>query len=100
MKVILAALNAKYVHSNLAIRYLKREIEEEYDVELYESSINDDVLKIALDILSKEPDIVAFSCYIWNIENTYKIVNAIKNANSDIKIILGGPEVSFDRQKY
>lgn len=96
MKVILAALNAKYVHSNLAIRYLKREIEEEYNVELYESSINDDVLKIALDILSKEPDIVAFSCYIWNIENTYKIINAIKNANSDIKIILGGPEVSFD----
>lgn len=96
MKVILAALNAKYVHSNLAIRYLKRELEEEHDVLLYESSINDDILKIALDILSKEPDVVAFSCYIWNIENTFKIVNAIKNANSNIKIILGGPEVSFD----
>lgn len=96
MKVILAALNAKYVHSNLAIRYLRREIEEEFDVEIYESSINDDTLKISLDILSKQPDVVAFSCYIWNIENTYKIINAIKNANSDIKIILGGPEVSFD----
>lgn len=95
MKVILVALNAKYVHSNLAIRYLKREIED-YDVELYESSINDDILKISFDITSKQPDVVAFSCYIWNIENTLKVANTVKNIDENIKIVLGGPEVSFD----
>ncbi|WP_040683773.1 B12-binding domain-containing radical SAM protein [Thermobrachium celere] len=95
MKIVLAALNAKYVHSNLAIRYLKREIED-YDVELYESTINDDILKVAFEILDKGPNVVGFSCYIWNIENTLKVANIIKNINSDIKIILGGPEVSFD----
>lgn len=99
MKIILAALNAKYVHSNLAIRYLKREIEDEFDVELYESTINEDVLNIAFDILNKNPDVVAFSCYIWNIENTIKVVNAIKNVNNKINIILGGPEVSFDSEE-
>ncbi|MCX7694460.1 MAG: B12-binding domain-containing radical SAM protein [Caloramator sp.] len=95
MKVILVALNAKYIHSNLAIRYLKREIED-YDVELYESSINDDILKISFDITSKQPDVVAFSCYIWNIENTLKVANTVKNIDENIKIVLGGPEVSFD----
>ncbi|WP_051350618.1 B12-binding domain-containing radical SAM protein [Caloramator sp. ALD01] len=95
MKVILAALNAKYVHSNLAIRYLKREIED-YDVELYESTINEDILNISFDIVIKNPDVVAFSCYIWNIENTLKVANIIKNINENIKIVLGGPEVSFD----
>lgn len=79
----------------MAIRYLKREIED-YDVELYESTINEDILKISFDIGSKEPDVVAFSCYIWNIENTLKVANTLKNINENIKIVLGGPEVSFD----
>ncbi len=79
----------------MAIRYLKREIED-YDVELYESTINEDILNISFDIVIKNPDVVAFSCYIWNIENTLKVANIIKNINENIKIVLGGPEVSFD----
>ncbi|SHF49005.1 anaerobic magnesium-protoporphyrin IX monomethyl ester cyclase [Caloramator proteoclasticus DSM 10124] len=63
---------------------------------MYESTINEDILNISFDIVSKNPDVVAFSCYIWNIENTLKVANTIKNINENIKIVLGGPEVSFD----
>jgi len=95
MKVLLIALNSKYVHSNLAIRYL-RAYANEFDVEIFEGTINENPFNLALEIASKKPYIVAFSCYIWNIENTLKICGILKEINKDITIILGGPEVSYD----
>lgn len=94
MKIILAALNAKYIHSNLAIRYIKS-YSNEGNMEIKEYTINENPMDIAMDLALMKPSIVGFSCYIWNIENTLKVCSILKEIKKDIKIILGGPEVSF-----
>ncbi len=96
MSVILAGVNAKYVHTNLAIRYLYAAISNDYDVQMCEFSINDNPLSIEREIILKKPDIVAFSCYIWNINLVLELCSDLKKAVPSVKIILGGPEVSYD----
>ncbi|EIJ81721.1 cobalamin B12-binding domain protein [Bacillus methanolicus PB1] len=100
MKVICAALNAKFIHTNLAIRYLKAYAEPEYLVELAEYTIKDPAMNIVTDLFRKKPDIIGFSCYIWNIEETIKVIKMIKKINPAIKIIVGGPEVSYDVMEW
>lgn len=101
MKVLLTALNAKYIHSNLAIRYLREYTKDlDYDCCIKEFSINDNTERIVQSIILEEPDVVGFSCYIWNIEYIEKIATLIKLINKDIIIILGGPEVSYDPKSY
>ena len=99
MKVLLGTLNAKFVHSNLAIRYLKA-YAGNYDIELFETSINDNLMEAAINILDRAPDVIAFSCYIWNIEATLKVASTIKEVLPKVVILLGGPEVSFDGGEY
>lgn len=98
MKTVLSALNAKYIHSNIAIRYLKSSAKE-YNIELLEYTINENPTAIALDIISKKPDVIGFSCYIWNIEYTLKVCSTLKEIDKDLIIILGGPEVSYSGNK-
>lgn len=93
MKCVLAALNSKYIHSNLAIRYLKQYDEK---IEIFEGTINDNILNMAYKILELSPELLGFSCYIWNIEETIKLCSTIKKMDERIKIFLGGPEVSFN----
>lgn len=100
MKIICAALNAKYIHTNLAIRYLKAYAEPEYDVEIAEYTIKDPELNIVMDLIQKKPDVIGFSCYIWNIEETIKVIKMIKKIDSSIKIIAGGPEVTYDTYEW
>lgn len=96
MKIILSSLNSKYIHSNLAIRYLDKYVEDIADVETLEYTINQSIDFIVSEIYKKKPDIIGFSTYIWNIEETLKICEILKMVLPNIKIILGGPEVSFD----
>ncbi|WP_282155120.1 B12-binding domain-containing radical SAM protein [Cytobacillus gottheilii] len=96
MKTILTTLNAKYIHTNIAIRYLKAYAEPEYPVEITEYTIKDPVMNIVTDLISKKPKIIGFSCYIWNIEETIKVVKILKKIDPEIQIIVGGPEVSYD----
>ncbi|RST75311.1 radical SAM proteinB12-binding domain-containing radical SAM protein [Siminovitchia acidinfaciens] len=96
MKVIASTLNAKFIHTNLAIRYLKAYAAPDHDVEIAEYTINDPALNIVTDLFSKKPDVVGFSCYIWNIEQTIKVVQIIRKIMPNVKIVLGGPEVSYD----
>ena len=96
MSVILAGVNAKYIHTNLAIRYLYSAIANDYDAQICEFSINDNPLSIEREIILKKPDIVAFSCYIWNINLVLELCSDLKKAMPSVKIILGGPEVSYD----
>lgn len=100
MKVITATLNAKYIHTNLAIRYLKAYAEPEYQVELAEYTIKDPIMNIVTDLILKKPDVIGFSCYIWNIEETIKVIDTIKKINPAIKILVGGPEVSYDVKEW
>lgn len=95
MKVLLTTLNSKYIHTNLALRYLKRTIEDKYDVEVKEFTINEHNSDILREIIIMNADIIAFSCYIWNIEQVLKLASDIKKINDNVKIILGGPEVSY-----
>lgn len=97
MKILITTLNSKYIHTSLSIRYLKSYCENDFpNIEIDEYTINQNNEYIASEIFRKSPDIVAFACYIWNIESTLDIVERLKIVNPNIRIILGGPEVSFD----
>ena len=88
MKTILVGINAKYIHPNLAIRLLKKNTT--YPVDLKEFTIKDDN-KTIINYLSNY-DVIAFSCYIWNIEKIKAILPVLHGKT----IVLGGPEVSYN----
>ena len=104
MKLLLCAVNAKYIHSNLAVYSLKSYGEQAarengWEVKLKEYTINhyqDDILQ---DIYSEKADVVVFSCYIWNMTMIYDICEDLKLAAPQTEIWLGGPEVSYDGEK-
>lgn len=100
MNVVLSTLNSKFIHSSLALRYLKAYGEahgQAYDIVEY--TINMPVLHILSDITEHDIDVLGFACYIWNIEMTLHVVDMVKSVRPDIKIVLGGPEVSFTADK-
>ncbi len=97
MRILLTTLNAKFIHSSLALWYLYsycRDLPVEFLVE--EFDINQELHRIYGDILRQEPHITAFSCYIWNIEPTLKLVRMLKQVRPGLIVLLGGPEVSYD----
>ena len=96
MNIILATLNAKFIHTNLALRCLKAYAEPEFSPIIAEYTIKDPTFNIVADLYQKKPAIIGFSCYIWNIEETIKVIKMIKTVDPSIKIVLGGPEVSYD----
>lgn len=98
MKTQLIAINAKYIHTNLAIRLLKANTT--IDVDLIEYTIKDNITTIITDIVEAKPFVVGFSCYIWNIEMIKRLLPALKKAQPNLIILLGGPEVSFNPNDY
>jgi anaerobic magnesium-protoporphyrin IX monomethyl ester cyclase len=96
MNVVLSTLNAKFIHTNLALRYLKSYAAPEYDAKIVEYTIKDPVMNIVTDLFNRQPDVLGFSCYIWNIEETIKVVKMMKKVLPECIIVLGGPEVSYD----
>ncbi|MDU1912302.1 B12-binding domain-containing radical SAM protein [Fusobacterium sp.] len=100
-KIVLAAINSQYVHLNLAVRYLKKYVETNSNlkIEIYETNINNQILNIIKDIFELSPDKIIFSTYIWNKEYVFEILKELKKVLPNVKIILGGPEVSFGWEK-
>lgn len=97
MKCLLAAVNAKYIHSNLAVYSLKKYAEAcGVEIEIAEYTINNLVEKVVQDIYVRKPDILAFSCYIWNISFIETVISDISKIMPQADIWLGGPEVSFE----
>ena len=98
MKVVISCLNSKYVHASLSpwclLAGVREFSENEYDTVVMESTINGDAKTFANKIIKENPDIVAFSSYIWNITQTLEICRIIKRSCS-CKIVLGGPEVEY-----
>ncbi|RUA09242.1 MAG: B12-binding domain-containing radical SAM protein [Fusobacteria bacterium] len=96
--ITLLGINSKFVHTNLAIRYIKRIIEniENYNLTLVESSINNQLPKIIREVVESKPEILLISTYIWNKEFVFKIIVELKKINPNLKIYLGGPEVSYN----
>lgn len=100
MNIICTTLNAKYIHTNLAIRYLKAYAQPEFDIKLVEYTIKDPAINIVTDLYRRKPDIIGFSCYIWNIEESLKVIKMLKKIAPDITIVAGGPEVSYDVREW
>lgn len=100
-KVLLVAINAKYIHSNLAVYSLKKYsgVYSE-NVEIAEYTINQYTDFIIQDIYKRKPDVLAFSCYIWNIEYVTAIIRDIKKVMKDCEIWAGGPEVSYRAKDF
>ena len=94
--IVLATLNAKFIHAAFGLRYVfanlgvlqPRAVIAEFD-------INQRPLDIAEMLLAREPKILGLGVYIWNVTETTEVVATIKRVRPDIKIILGGPEVSY-----
>lgn len=99
MKIVLTTLNSKYIHTSLSIRYLKAFVEDIIDVELKEYTINQDINYIASQLYKTNADLIGFSVYIWNLTETLRICEILKKVKPEIKILLGGPEVSFDSKE-
>lgn len=97
---ILTAINSKYIHSNLAV-YCLRAYAKPYidEVEIAEYTINQQVDDILMSLYQKHPDILCFSCYIWNIEYIERVIREIHKLLPDVPIWLGGPEVSYDSRE-
>lgn len=98
MKILLTTLNSKYVHSNLALKYLYASAEPNSRriIDIIEFTINHEDDYILTEILRRGYDVVCFSCYIWNVEKTLYLAENLKKATPGIRILFGGPEVSFD----
>ena len=95
MRVLLTAINSQYIHMNLAVWYLYAAVKEDCDAQVLECNINQPITDIFDQILLIHPDVLCFSCYIWNIGMVERLCQDFKKAEPEMKIILGGPEVSF-----
>ena len=98
MKFLLVALNAKYIHSNPALHSLRAYAGDNYqeNIELAEYTINNESGTILADLYKRQPDVVGFSCYIWNFNMVSELVREFHKLMPNVPIWLGGPEVSFD----
>lgn len=96
MKVILTTLNAKFIHTSLALRWLYVARDTSFDVEIQEYTIKDNLDEVAHKLVNANPDIIGISVYIWNQEEAKKLVRMIANLNPQIRILIGGPEVSYE----
>lgn len=99
MKILLTSLNTKYIHSNIAIRYLKDTVYPKYKCDTIDFTINQNSDEIIFKIIRGEYDIVGFSTYIWNVEMTLEICEKLKLINPNLIIFMGGPEVSFNSKE-
>lgn len=99
MRILLAAINAKYIHSNLAVYSLKSYAGSrlpDVDIQICEYTINQQIDRILADLYEKKPDMLCFSCYIWNITCVREVLAEVKKVLPEVKIWLGGPEVSYN----
>ncbi|HEY9061224.1 MAG TPA: B12-binding domain-containing radical SAM protein [Pseudobacteroides sp.] len=100
MKTLIVAVNSKFIHSSLAAYYLKYVcIEDVGEVKVLEYTINDHKDQVLASIYGEKAEVVAFSCYIWNYEYIKDIVTDLKALLPHTKIILGGPEVSYNPEE-
>jgi len=98
-KIVLATLNAKYVHASLGLRYLYANMKElQHDTVLQEYSINARVEDIVESLVNYQPKIIGLGVYIWNVNETLSVIRLLRQILTDVIIVLGGPEVSYETE--
>lgn len=104
MKLLLTAINAKYIHSNLAVydlrAYAKARLTSEAEIEIKEYTINHSVEDILAGIYKAKPDVLFFSCYIWNISYAEELIGEFHKLCPQVPIWVGGPEVSYETEAF
>lgn len=105
MRILLVAINAKYIHSNPAVYSLKQYADKladgrDIDIQIGEYTINNRIEDIIPDIYNRKPDVTAFSVYIWNVEYVKKIASVLRNIMPLAAIWAGGPEVSYCAEQF
>lgn len=106
MKILLTAINAKYIHSNLAVYDLQayagkyQSADRPAEIEIGEYTINNRVDDILEGIYKRRPDVLCFSCYIWNISYVTELVREFHKLCPDVPIWVGGPEVSYEAETF
>lgn len=102
-KAVFAAINSKYIHSSLSVWYLfvsaKKRCREGIELTVCEGTINEKEEVILERLLRENADVIAFSCYIWNIRTVLSVAERIKKEAPDTAILLGGPEISFNQRE-
>ena len=95
--ILLTTLNARYIHASLGLRYLYANLDElQTQTELIEFTIKTPIEQMLDEILAYDPSIIGFGIYIWNVEQTTKLIKKLKQIKPDIVVIIGGPEVSYE----
>src|ERR1700688_2995287 len=98
-EIVLTTLNAKYIHSAFGLRYLLANLGPlQSSACIVEFDINQRPMDMVEVLLARSPKIIGFGVYIWNVAPTTEVVAAIKRVRPEIKIILGGPEVSYETE--
>ena len=99
-KILLLGINARFTHSNLAIRYLRNYISDlPFKIVLKEVTIKYSLLEILAIIHEEKPEIIGISVYIWNSDIVKKLLPEIKKILPESQLILGGPEVSYNPEQ-
>ena len=106
VKILLAAINSKYIHMNPAVYSLRTYAlgsgalnTENAEIAIAEYTINQPVDEILGDLYEQKPDVIGFSCYIWNWQMTKELMVEVKKLLPKTDIFLGGPEVSYEAEK-
>ncbi len=96
MRIVLLDLAAKYIHSGLAVKYLAEVVKKDFpDTVVIEETINRPDEKILSEVFRATPEVLAISCYIWNMESVWRLLPLFRTILPDTTIVLGGPEVSY-----
>ena len=101
MKILLTAINAKYIHSNLAVYSLQAYAEAHgHKIDRAEYTINNQLDDILEKIYRQKPDVLLFSCYIWNVEYVRELAAEFHKLRPEVPIWVGGPEASFETERF
>ena len=101
MNILLVAINAKYIHSNLAVYSLKSYAKEYQEhIRIAEYTINHQIEYILQQIYKQEPDVLCFSCYIWNFRYVQELITELHKLRPHLPIWAGGPEVSYEPEPF
>ena len=100
MKTVLSTLNAKYIHTSLALRWLYVANKDRFDISFREYTIKENITKVAEELLATGCDILGLSVSIWNVKQTKELVSILKKNKPGLIIILGGPEVSYEPEFF